>query len=116
MFFAVSIYRSLFRHQINVADPKQAKHFYSKVFGWDFKVDQPFPEEESSEFRFPGSQLGGAVVRHVADLHKKPGKGAVEVYVYVDSIEETISVCSLISSFIRLINFISIGSSDEHEG
>lgn len=55
-------------------------------------------------------------MKHVADLHKKPGKGAVEVYVYVDSIEETISVCSLISSFIHLINFISIGSSDEYEG
>lgn len=55
-------------------------------------------------------------MRHLADLHKKPGKGAVEIYVYVDSIEETIRVCSLISSFICLINSISIGSSDEHEG
>ena len=39
-------------------------------------------------------------MKHVADLHKKPGKGAVEVYVYVDSIEETMNVSSLISSFI----------------
>lgn len=39
-------------------------------------------------------------MKHVTDLHKKPGKGAVEVYVYVDSIEETINVCSFISSFI----------------
>lgn len=59
-----------------------------------------------SEFSFPGSQLGGGVVKQVADLHKKPGKGAVEVYVYVDSIEETMNVRSLIFSFIRPINRI----------
>lgn len=61
-----------------------------------------------SEFSFPGSQLGGGVVKHVADLHKKPGKGAVEVYVYVDSIEETVNVRSLTFSFIRAINRIRV--------
>lgn len=61
-----------------------------------------------SEFSFPGSQLGGGVVKHVADLHKKPGKGAVEVYVYVDSIEETVNVRSLTFSFIRPINRIRV--------
>lgn len=41
-------------------------------------------------------------MKHVADLHKKPGKGAVEVFVYVDSIEETMNVRSFISpSFVR---------------
>lgn len=60
-----------------------------------------------SEFRYPGTQLGG-VVKQVADLHKKPGKGAVEVFVYVDSIEETINVGSFIFSFIRPINLIRV--------
>lgn len=40
----------------------------------------------------------------VEDLHKKPGKGAVEVFVYVDSIEETINVRSFFPSFIRRTN------------
>lgn len=47
-------------------------------------------------------------MKHVPDLHKKPGKGAVEVFVYVDSIEETIDVCSLITSFICPINLIRV--------
>lgn len=42
------------------------------------------------------------------DLHKKPGKGAVEVYVYVHSIEETMNVRSFISSYIRTINLIGV--------
>ncbi|MCJ1345416.1 hypothetical protein MMC31_003623 [Peltigera leucophlebia] len=76
---------------IPATDVVRAKHFYSKAFGWEFKVDQPYPKEELSTFNFPGTQVGGGVVKHVADLHKKPGKGAVEVFVYVDSIEETMN-------------------------
>lgn len=53
-------------------------------------------------------------MKHVEDLHKKPGKGAVEVFVYVDSIEETMNVRSFISSFIHTINFIRVSvESDE---
>lgn len=44
----------------------------------------------------------------VEDLHKKPGKGAVEVYVYVDSIEETMNVRSFIPSFIRTTILIRV--------
>lgn len=44
----------------------------------------------------------------VEDLHKKPGKGAVEVYVYVDSIEEATNVRSFNPSFIRAINLIRL--------
>lgn len=47
-------------------------------------------------------------MKHVEDLHKKPGKGAVEAYVYVDSIEEAMNVRSFISSFIRTINLIRL--------
>lgn len=47
-------------------------------------------------------------MKHVEDLHKKPGKGAVEVFVYVDSIEDTMNVRSFISSFIRTINLIRV--------
>ncbi len=64
-----------------------------------------------SMFSFPDpklSMLGGGIVKHEEEKIKRPGVGAVVVFLFVNSIEETLEVCSFsLSRFLPL--FLAAG-------
>lgn len=76
-------------------DISPAKQFYSQVFDWNFRpATEDYPAEKIAMFSFPDPKLcmlGGGIVNE-PDKIKREGAG---VYLYVNSIEEALSVRSL---------------------
>lgn len=77
--------------EVPSTDIARAKNFYSQVFDWNFKAaTEDYPEEKVALFSYPDpklSMLGGGIVKHEQDKMK----GGFVVYLYVNSIEETLT-------------------------
>jgi uncharacterized protein len=72
----------------NQPDPEAATRFYSGLFGWECEDVTP-PGAESKYFV---AQLGGAAVAGIVSLPESaPSKAMWDMYVWVDSADETAS-------------------------
>ena len=87
-------------------DISPAKRFYSQVFDWNFKpASDDYPEDKLAMFTYPDpklSTLGGGIVKQEPDKIKS---GFI-VYLYVDSIEETLAVCFALFSLLLVTLFL----------
>jgi predicted enzyme related to lactoylglutathione lyase len=72
-------------HNLITADPEAARHFYSGLFGWDFKVED---EGAYSVITYRGRNLGGIV--DATKRRKKPKRAVWLSAVSVSDIEASI--------------------------
>jgi len=79
--------------EIPAADVIRAKKFYADVFNWTFKPGtEAYPEHKIAMFSVPDpklSGLGGGIVKS-NDADRKPGQGGSVIYLWVNSIEESL--------------------------
>ncbi|KAH0542334.1 hypothetical protein FGG08_003271 [Glutinoglossum americanum] len=80
--------------EIPATNVGRAKTFYVDVFNWTFKpATEAYPADRIAMFSVPDpklSGLGGGIV-NVGSAEHKPGSGGSVVYLWVDSIEETLA-------------------------
>ena len=74
-----------------------AKAFYSDVWGWNFNPNPPgdtrYTDDFIAMYTYPGEKLmGGIMKRDEASIRKT--KAGVLVYLYAQSIDEQVEVCS----------------------
>lgn len=68
--------------RIPAADPKALAAFYEAVFGWTVDTDRDDPSFED---------VSGHVIGHFVTDQSVAGEAGVRPYVYVDSVDETLS-------------------------